>query len=96
MEPRAETLRIAQPWELPPGEEECLLDGVLRPLDIAQDPVRDGVAAVTVQVDELREGDLVAPHRSFDQPRSHGRPSSAALGWALHRIEMVAHPERFR
>ena len=63
-----------------PGEEECLLDGVLRPLDIAQDPVRDGVAAVAVQVDELGEGDLVTLLCSLDQPVSHSRPSSGAPG----------------
>src|SRR4029079_12533315 len=57
MEPDLEALRIAQPWQLAPGEEECLLDGVLGPLDIAEDPVRDGEAAVTVQVEELGKGD---------------------------------------
>ena len=78
MEPGLEALRIAQPRELAPGEEECLLDGVLGPLDIAKDPVRDGVAAVTVQVDEVREGDVVAVPRPFDQPRPHGRDSGGA------------------
>src|SRR3954454_22123554 len=38
MEPWAEALGIAQPWEFPPGEEECLLDGVLGLLRIAQNP----------------------------------------------------------
>jgi len=75
MEPDLEALRIAQPWQLAPGEEQCLLDGVLGPLDIAEDPVRDGEAAVTVQVEELGKGDIVAIPRSLDKPRSHGRPS---------------------
>ena len=30
MEPGTEAFRIAEPWEFPPCEEECLLDGVLR------------------------------------------------------------------
>ena len=38
MEPWTEAFRIAQPREFAPGEEECLLDGVLRPLRVAQDP----------------------------------------------------------
>ena len=75
MEPDLEALSVAQPWEFAPGEEECLLDGVLGPLDIAQDPVGDGVATVTVQVDQLGKGDVIALPRSLDQPRSHGRPS---------------------
>ena len=75
MEPDLEALRVTQPRKLTPGKEECLLDGVLGPLDIAKDPVRDGVAAVTVEVDERGEGVVVACPRSLDQPRSHGRPS---------------------
>ena len=82
MEPWAEAFRIAQPREFAPGEEECLLDGVLRPLRIAQDPIRDRVAQVAVEVDELREGDVVALACPFDQPRPHGRYSSGARSGA--------------
>ena len=71
MEPDLEALRVAESRELTPGEEERLLDGVLGPLAIAQDPIGDGVAAVTVEVDQVREGAFVAPHRLLDQPRSH-------------------------
>ncbi len=79
MEPDLEALGVAQPRELAPGEEECLLDGVLRPLHVPEDPVRDGEAAVAFQVDELGEGALVALPRPLDQPRPHwaslhGRP----------------------
>jgi 2-keto-3-deoxy-L-rhamnonate aldolase RhmA len=82
MEPGAEALRIAQPGEFPPGEEECLLDGVLGPLRIAQDPVGDAVAEVAVEVDQFREGDIVAVPCPFDQPRPHGRYSSGARSGA--------------
>ncbi len=84
VQPHLEATRVTQPWQLAPGEEECLLDGVLGPLDVAKDPIRDGVAAVTVQIDQLREGALVAVPRPLDQPLSHDRPFSAAPGWALH------------
>jgi len=84
MEPWAETFRIAQPWEFPPGEEECLLDGVLRPLRIPDDPVCDCAAAVTFQVDELGEGDIIATLRPFDQPRPHVRSLPTAPEWTLH------------
>jgi hypothetical protein len=76
MEPWREALRIAEPWELPPGEEECLLNGVLGAFDIAKDPVRDGVALVAVQVDERGEGDVIAIPSPFDQPSPHVRVSS--------------------
>jgi len=79
MEPDLEAVRIPEPWQLTPGEEECLLDRVLGPLDIAKDPIRDGVATVAVQVDELGEGSFVALPRPFDQPRPHWRISLGAL-----------------
>ena len=78
VEPWREALRITEPRELPPGEEECLLDRVLGTLDIAKDPIRDRVALVAIQVDEFREGDVVAVTGPFDQPRPHGRDSSGA------------------
>ena len=81
MEPDLEAIRISQPGELAPGEEACLLDGVLRPLDIAKDPVRDGVAAVAVEVEERGEGVMVALARLFDQPRFALTDLSAAP-WA--------------
>ena len=36
VEPGREAFRITEPWELPPGEEECLLDRVLGAFDIAK------------------------------------------------------------
>jgi hypothetical protein len=71
MKPDLEALGVAEPRELAPGEEDRLLDGVLGPLPIAQDPMGDGVAAVTVEVDQVREGAFVAFPRLLDQPRSH-------------------------
>jgi hypothetical protein len=60
MEPDLEARRIAQLWKFTPSEKECLLDGILGPLRIAQNSVRDRVAAATVDGDQLTEGDLVA------------------------------------
>ena len=95
MQPWTEPLRVAQPREVAPGEEECLLDGVLRPLRVPEDPVRDRVAQVAVEVDEFGEGDIVAVPCPFDQPRPHcGTP--AAPDRALHPQQMVAPAERFK
>ncbi len=82
MQPRAEALRVTQPREFAPGEEECLLDGVLRSIRVAKDPIRDRVAQVAVEVDEFGEGDVVALSRPFDQPRPHGRCSLGARAGA--------------
>src|SRR5688572_14927784 len=71
VQPRRETVRVAQPRELAPGDEECLLNDVLGSLDVAQNSVRDRVAQVTVEVDQLRKGDVVALPSALDQPRPH-------------------------
>ena len=55
------------------GKRE-LLDGVLGPLHVAQDPVRDREAAAAVEIDEPREGDVVPGACELDQPRLHGLP----------------------
>ncbi len=75
MEPDVEALGLAKPRKVTPGNEEGLLDCVLRPIQVPDDPVCDGIAAIAVEVDERREGDVVAIARLLDQPRSHGRPS---------------------
>jgi hypothetical protein len=59
------------------------LDGILCPIDIAEDPDRDRKARVTFQVDELREGGAIAGHRSFDRFRPHyAVPFGARMGRA--------------
>ena len=92
VEPWTEAFRVAEPRELTPGEEECLLDGVLGPLGIAEDPVGDRVAQVAVEVDQLGEGDVVAIPRPLDQPRPHGG-APAAPGPGASPIQMVAPPK---
>ena len=95
MEPRPEALGVTQPRELPPRDEERLLNGILGLLRVAKDPVRDRIAEVAVKVDELTEGDVVALLRPFDQPRPHLRLSLGARPWALHPSQMVAPRKRF-
>ena len=51
------------------------------PLDIAEDSNRDRKARVTFEVGELREGDALAGHRSFDRFRPHCAVP-LALGWS--------------
>ena len=90
MEPWGETLRIAQPREFTPGEEECLLDGVLRPFAIPKDP--DTRSRSTGH----RPGRRVRRRRHRRRP-GPVRPASSAWaglqrrpGWALQPPLMVA------
>lgn len=50
MEPGLEPLGIAQRRQIPPGAEQRLLGGVLRPVAITEDPVGEGIAAIDVLV----------------------------------------------
>ena len=96
VEPDLETLRLPQARKLAPTEQVCLLHRVLRPLDIPQDAVGDGKAAVAIEVDELGECVFVAVTRSLDQRCTHWRSLSRwRPGWALHQVEMVAGGKRF-
>jgi hypothetical protein len=71
MEPDLVARHVAQPRQAAPGEKECLLDGVLGPLRVTQDPIRDRVAPATVEVDERSECDVVAtPRRSTSSSRT--------------------------
>jgi hypothetical protein len=78
VEPGREALRFAKSRELTPRKQEGVLHRVLGSFDIAQDPIRDGEAQVAVQVDQLRERDIVAALGSFDQPRPHWAVSPSA------------------
>ena len=94
VEPGLEALGVAQPRELAPGKEERLLDGVLCPLNVPEDPVRDRVAAVAFQVDELGEGALVASRaRSTNLSRMGSLPRRPVQGASPPK--MVPCGERF-
>jgi hypothetical protein len=71
VEPNLEALGITEPRQVPPREEECLLDGVLCQLDAPEDPVGDRVAPAAEKVDELGKGSFIAAPRSLDHPRPH-------------------------
>jgi len=71
IEPDLEALRVPKARKLSPGEQEGLLDCVFCPVDIPQDAVRDCVAAVAVQVDELGERIFVPLSCSLDQRCPH-------------------------
>src|SRR3989304_9892529 len=91
VEPDFVALCVPQAGKLAPRKEQCLLHRVLRPLDIPQDAVGDGKAAVAIEVDELGERILVAVTRPLDQRRTHRRSLSRwRPAWALHQAQMVA------
>lgn len=71
MEPRLEPMRIAELRQIAPGNQKGLLHGVLRTLDVPQDPVRQRIAAIALEVDERAERGVIAGARPLDQPHLH-------------------------
>ena len=71
MEPRVETIRVAQGRKLPPHLDEGHLDGVLGEAGVAQDAVGDEDAAVADLADEGGERFLVAAPRLIHDASEH-------------------------
>jgi hypothetical protein len=71
VEPHVESVWVAQTRQLPPGVHEGLLDGVLRPAGVVEDPQRDGVEPVGVHAGEGAERVSVASSRLLDDRPVH-------------------------
>jgi hypothetical protein len=79
MEPRLEAGRVTQGSELGPGRDQCGLDGVLRQVEIAEDPHRDPKAAVAHHARQGVERFRVAPLRLADQLLVHPSLHTVAI-----------------
>ena len=71
VEPGAEPVRIAETRQVAPGDHQCVLQSVLGPVDIPEDPVRDRVEAVTMQLHQVDECLLVAALGRLDEVPIH-------------------------
>jgi len=69
--PRVEPGRIAEAPQVTPGDHQRILEGILGPIDIADDPLRDRIQPVDARTDEVREGLLVAALRLLDEIAIH-------------------------
>ncbi len=87
MNPRLETLDVAERGKLPPRRDERLLDGILGTPDVTQDPMRDGEQPVSRAAGDGGERLLVPGPRRFDEREVHPSGSLfAALGGTLHPL----------
>ncbi len=71
MKPRFEAGRVAHAAELGAGRDQRGLDGVLRQVDVAEDPHRDRQASVANHARQRVERFRVAPLRLADQLLLH-------------------------
>jgi hypothetical protein len=99
MEPRIESIEVAERRELPPHLDEGNLDRVLGEVGVAQDPMRDEDAAVTDLANQGAEGLLVALSRLVHDRSQHPLPpwlstpegavSKHECGWCGNRSMSV-------
>ena len=83
LEPRIEAVRIAESPQVTPGDHQRILEGILGPIDVAEDPLGDReqpVTPVADQVDDTPPDPRPAPTRRDHDPRitaPRRRPSGA-------------------
>ena len=75
IEPRIEPFGITQGRQVAPSSEECLLGRVLGAVMVAEDAVRQGIAAVDVVGGKHPEGIAIAAPRLPDEVDLHPCPS---------------------
>ena len=53
VQPRVETVRIAERGQIAPGDHQCFLHSILGPIDVAEDPLRDPIETITANTDQV-------------------------------------------
>ena len=71
VQPGVESVRVAQPGQVPPGANEGLLDGVSRSLGIPEDEPGGGVQAIDRGACEHGKGVMIALLRPFHEVTLH-------------------------
>ena len=71
MHPRVEPGRIAEAPQVTPGDHQRILEGILGPVDIAEDPLRNREETVDAPADQVGEGLLVPVACRLDEIAIH-------------------------
>jgi len=72
MEPRVEAVRIAKPGQVAPSDHKRVLQGIIGPIDIAEDPLRERVEAVATNPDQVGVRLPVTAPCRLDEVAIHG------------------------
>jgi len=71
MDPRVETVRIAEVRQVSPGDHQRVLQGILGPVDIPEDSLGDREETVAARSDQVDERRLFASHGRLDEISIH-------------------------
>ena len=87
-QPRIEPVRIAEVPEVTPGDHQRVLQGVLGPVDVTEDPLGGREQAVAAHADQVDEGRLVAVLCCRQELAIHSWASAAPLGGTLPTLQV--------
>jgi hypothetical protein len=96
MHPGVEAVGIAQAGQVPPGPDEGVLDGVLRPVGISKDETCGRVQSIDRGACERGESVMIAPLCSFHEVSLHDATGSGATGRSRYQYGGGAGPNRSR
>ena len=82
--PRVEPVRIAESSKVTPGDHQRILEGILGPIDVAEDPLRDREEAVAAWTDQVDIRLPVSTLRRDDEIPIHREPLVAPCGGTVH------------
>ena len=103
LDPEVKPVRIAEVRQVSPGDHQRVLQGILGPVDIAEDPARDRVQAIEAGAGQVDEGDLIATlrrdhelsiHRRISADVRGGRRSNDSGGWCAVSVERIGGVEQ--
>ena len=93
-QPRIEPVRIAEVPEVTPGDHQRVLEGVLGPVDVTEDPLGGGEQPVAAHADQVDECRLVAALCRRQQFELHRGPRSAPFGGRVPTLLGIRRAQR--
>lgn len=97
VEPGVEPVRIAEARQVTPGDHQRVLQGILGPIDIPEDPMRNREEAATAEADQVDERRLVTSLGCLYEIAIHRRlPWLAPIGGAVHLYWWIVRRERWK
>ena len=97
MDPGVESVRIAEVRQVPPGDHQRVLQGILGPIDIPKDPVRDRIEAITARANKIDECRLITALCRLDEVAIHRPlPAWTSIGDAVHLYWWILTQRRWK
>src|SRR5262249_5940341 len=94
MGPGIESVRIAEVLQVSPGDHQRVLQGILAPIDVPEDPVGDREEPVAARLDQVDERRLVTALGPLDEVAIHRPPVLTPVGSAVRLYWSMVRRQR--